>query len=159
MSGRGGCAALALQARNHEVTALDISEYCVEAMARRGVERCVVGDIRTLGTGGYDTLLMLDSVLACAGTEEGIAELLSHLRSLLNEDGRVLIHDGILQTGLSSLEVMGHMEYGPYVGETFHWCSSSRQGLRQAATGAGWKVEYPYDDVEGRYIARLTAGG
>ncbi|MGI9306618.1 MAG: class I SAM-dependent methyltransferase [Gammaproteobacteria bacterium] len=154
----GGYAALVLQEHAVDVTALDLSSYCVEAMRMLGVANCEVGDIRSYDNSEYDTVLMLDSVFGCTGSTEGMSALLSHMHSLLRAGGQILMHDGTESEGVRVHEWSGHFEYENFVGEEFQWCSVSRKRLAGLAVDSGWSIDFPSGDLgTSRYIARLTS--
>ncbi|MDM8560700.1 methyltransferase domain-containing protein [Candidatus Parabeggiatoa sp. HSG14] len=153
----GGFAALILQDSGMDVTALDISTYCVKAMESIGVNNCVIGDIREYKESKYDTLILLDSVLGCAGSIEGISILLKHLSTLLLDGGQILLHDGMVESGVRVFEWSGYFQYKHYLGESFQWCNISADKLTEIAGQIGLDVTLPYeDDIEGRYLARLV---
>jgi SAM-dependent methyltransferase len=153
----GGFAALILQESGMDVTALDISTHCVKAMQHLGIKNCVVGDIREYQASKYDTLILLDSVLGCAGSVEEIATLLKHLSTLLLDGGQILIHEGITEPGVRAFEWTGYFQYKHYLGESFQWCNISADKLIEIAGRVGLDVQFPYeDDIEGRFLARLV---
>jgi SAM-dependent methyltransferase len=153
----GGFAALILQDLEMDVTALDISTYCVKAMESIGVNNCIIGDIREYKESKYDTLILLDSVLGCAGSIEEISILLEHLSTLLLDGGQIFIHEGIAEPGVRVFEWSGYFQYKHYLGESFQWCNISADKLIEIAGRIGLDVTFPYeDDIEGRYLARLV---
>jgi len=85
-----GCHSLILQERGFEVVALERSARCCEVMRSRGVKEVVESDIMNLPSGKFDTILMLMNGFGIAGTEQGLVELLSHIKGLLASGGKIL---------------------------------------------------------------------
>jgi len=85
-----GCHALLLQEQGFEVAAVERSELSCSVMQARGVHKVLQADVMSLDSGKYDTILLLMNGFGIAGNEDGLVDLLSHLKSLLAEGGRII---------------------------------------------------------------------
>lgn len=95
-----GCGAgshsLYLQEKGFDVTAIDISENAVKACKLRGLKNVAVQDVMKLDSDlhpnkKYDTILLLMNGTGIFKTLENCTKYLSKLKSLLNENGQILI--------------------------------------------------------------------
>jgi SAM-dependent methyltransferase len=85
-----GCHALELQKRGLEVVALERSPHACAVMLDRGVDNVVQSEVLQYQTTGFDTILLLMNGFGIGGDEEGVIQLLSHLKKLLAPGGRIL---------------------------------------------------------------------
>ena len=172
-----GCHALALQARGHAVTALDVSRDAVRVMRARGVlDARAVDALRFAprGRGGeaaYDTLLMLMNGIAIARTLAGLRRLLRRARHWLAEDGRLLMDSTDLRrdadfrcwmAGRKRLptryfgEIHYRFEYGGRSGPSFPTLFVDARTLLREASALGWGGQVLFEEADGNYLARLS---
>lgn len=88
-----GRAALELQKRGHEVTALDVSPGAVEACRRRGVRETFLGDVTELAVRseqGFDCFVMLGNNLGLLGNPERAARVFEALGALSNPGATIV---------------------------------------------------------------------
>jgi SAM-dependent methyltransferase len=85
-----GCHSLLLQQRGIEVLAIDRSSLSCEVIRKRGVRAVGEADVMSLSGQQFDTILLLMNGFGIAGTEDGLVNLLSHLKELLAPGGRIL---------------------------------------------------------------------
>jgi 2-polyprenyl-3-methyl-5-hydroxy-6-metoxy-1,4-benzoquinol methylase len=85
-----GCHSLILQARGFDVVALERSARCCEVMRSRGVKNVMDSDVMNVQSGPFDTILLLMNGFGIAGTEQGLVELLSHLKGILAPGGKIV---------------------------------------------------------------------
>jgi SAM-dependent methyltransferase len=89
-----GRAALALQERGHQVTAIDVSPGAVEVARDRGVDDARVVDVADVadefGHGTFDTVLMLGNNFGLVGTAETAPDRLRGLATVAT-DGATLV--------------------------------------------------------------------
>jgi cyclopropane fatty-acyl-phospholipid synthase-like methyltransferase len=77
---------------NLDVTAIDISKNVIKACELRGLKNCKVSDVLDLDTSEkFDTILLLMNGTGIFGKMNHIPTFLKKLKSLLNEDGQILI--------------------------------------------------------------------
>ncbi len=91
-----GCGAgghsLYLQEKGFDVTSIDISENAVKACELRGLKNVKVQDVLDLDSEKkYDTILLLMNGTGIFGTLENCSKYLLKLKSLLKENGQILI--------------------------------------------------------------------
>ena len=162
-----GSHALALQDRGLDVKAIDISPLAVQVMQQRGVTQAAVANIFTYNQGKFDTLLLLMNGIGLAGTTAGLARVLLHLATLLNEGGQVLfdssdvayLYEGNLpETGYHG-EIAYQYEYHQQKTEWFNWLYMDEQSMSDRAAQAGYRFEVLLEDELGQYLARLTRVG
>lgn len=117
-----GCHSLILQNRGFDVTAIDKSVLSTEIMTKRGISRVICNDIFSFKGQRFDTILLLMNGAGIGQTLTGLASLLYHLKSLLNQNGQVIldssdIHylfeddDGSVWIDLNNNQYYGEMEY------------------------------------------------
>lgn len=85
-----GCHALILQERGVEVLALEQSAHACEVMKARGIQEVVQADVMNLTGFRFDTIILLMNGFGIGGTEEGLLEMLRHLKTLLAAGGRII---------------------------------------------------------------------
>lgn len=85
-----GCHALALQERGFHVVALEKSADSCEVMRLRGVKKVVHSGIMEFGSEKFDTILLLMNGFGIAGTEQGLMDLLRHLKKILAPGGKII---------------------------------------------------------------------
>jgi SAM-dependent methyltransferase len=85
-----GCHSLILQQRGMEVLALERSALSCEVMRARGVREVTEVDVMHFSGKQFDTILLLMNGFGIAGTEEGLVDLLCHLKTLLAPGGRII---------------------------------------------------------------------
>lgn len=132
-----GCHSLYLQDEGFDVTAIELSPLCCDVMKLRQIEHIVLGDVKTQKLPKFDTLLLLMNGAGLAGKYEELPAFIDRLKSLLNENGRIIIDsadmmymykdDEIGETwlDLNDNKYYGEVEYGlSYKNEaykTFPW--------------------------------------
>jgi SAM-dependent methyltransferase len=90
VGGGAGCHALLLQERGFEVVVVERSELSCTVMKARGVVEVLQSDIMALSGQKFDTILLLMNGFGIAGTEDGLVDLLLHLKSLLAPGGCIM---------------------------------------------------------------------
>ena len=85
-----GCHALLLQERGFEVVAVEKSAGGCDVMRSRGVKNILETDVMDVNAGMFDTILLLMNGFGIAGTEEGLIELLLHLKGMLAPGGKII---------------------------------------------------------------------
>jgi SAM-dependent methyltransferase len=169
----GACAgahSLYLQKKGFDVTAVEISPKCCEVMKARGITNVAQSDINLFDQGKFDTILLLMNGVGIAGTAEGLNKLLLHLKTLLKENGKILLdssdlvylyeqEDGSICFDLNADQYYGEIDYQLYypncTGEPFSWLFADQVLLSDIAELAGFStsiIEYgPHYD----YLAEL----
>lgn len=165
-----GCHSLLLQLKGHHVTSIETSEYSCEVMQQRGISDVVHGDIMRYSGKKFDTILLLMNGFGIAGDEESLPAFLKHLKSLLNEGGRILgestdifyIHQterGVTDIDLSKGyygEVEFKVRYGS-LESTFPWIYPDEYLLEEIALEAGFKMEIPVRGDRYNFLCELRA--
>lgn len=163
-----GCHTLALQQRNANITALDISPKACEVLTRRGVKNVVNADFFSYSSNRFDTLLMLMNGVGFASTIEGLRQFLEHAKTLLMPGGQVifdssdvsyLYSDHLPDPGAYYGEIWYQYEYKKQKGDWFKWLYVDQITLRKVAVDANWKMEVVMQDEHDQYLAVLTPGG
>ncbi|MFC6876689.1 class I SAM-dependent methyltransferase [Flavobacterium myungsuense] len=184
-----GCGAgshsLYLQDEMHlDVTAIDISENAIKACILREINNAKVQDIMTLENEKYDTILLLMNGAGMCGKLKNVAAFLMKLKSLLNENGQILLDssDIIYMFDEDDPEVSGggkwiaspvqpsasgsseHSYYGEvvfnitYKGQKekpFDWMYIDYNTLQNAALANGLNCELVLEGEHYDYLARL----
>lgn len=158
--------------RNMDVVSIDISPNAVLACAERGLEQCYVQDLMTLSSedGKYDSILLLMNGCGLAGTMKKLPAFLQKLKSLLNENGQILIDSSdiiymfdeddegakwIPSTGYYG-EVVFNISYKGENEAPFNWLYLDYNTLQNAAHANGLQCEMILEGEHYDYLARLS---
>lgn len=166
-----GCHALALQERDMDVKAIDISPLSCEVMKERGIKdvECVNLFCKQL-QGKYDTLLLLMNGTGIAGKLSQLPALLNRLKELLSEEGQILIdssdlkyiyenEDGSMDIDLNAPyygEVDYQMQYRDIKGEPFDWLYTDPMLLASVSKQCGLQCQIMEQGEHYDYLAKLT---
>jgi SAM-dependent methyltransferase len=171
-----GCGAgshtLALQnERKLKVTGIDISENAVRACQLRGIENVKVANILDLNVENkFDTILLLMNGTGIFGTLKETDKYLQKLKSLLKEEGQILIDSSDLiymydqdEDGAYSIPAEGYygeltftVQYKGETEETFPWLYLDYNTLQNAAIANGLKCELLLEGEHFDYLAKLS---
>jgi len=167
-----GSHALELQnERKLDVTAIDISENAVKACLLRGIENVKVENVLDLDSENkFDTILLLMNGTGIFGTLNQTAKYLQKLKSLLTENGQVLIDSSDIIYMFDEDEdggkwIPGNGYYGEltftvqYKGETeetFPWLYLDYNTLQNAAIANGLNCELVMEGEHFDYLAKLS---
>jgi SAM-dependent methyltransferase len=153
-----------LQQKGLEVTALDISLGCTEAMRAQRITKVVQGDVYLHHDEKYDTLLMLMNGIGISATLEGLDDFLTYVPNLLNSGGQVLVDSSDLIYLFEDEkpedhyygEVQYQMEFEGALSEWFGWLFIDFPRLNEAAEAHGFKCEKLLQGPSHDFLARLT---
>ena len=169
-----GCGAgshsLYLQNEKLDVTAIDISSNAIEACLLRGVMQARVQDVMKIESEKFDTILLLMNGAGMCGRLKKLGAFLSKLRSLLNENGQILVdssdiiymfdddEDGGKRIP-SDFEYYGELVFNiEYKGEKetpFDWMYVDYNTLQNAAVANGLQCDLVLEGKHYDYLARL----
>lgn len=164
-----GCHALALQAMEKQVTAIDISPMAVQTMRERGVKDVREQDFFTFD-GRFDTILMLMNGIGIVGTLSRLPAFFMQVDRLLAPGGQLLCdssdicyifedEEGIIDlTGVEGYygELTYQMQYKSVKGEPFPWLFIDPETLREHAAAHGFHCDILVRGPHYDYLARLT---
>lgn len=166
-----GSHALYLQEKGYEVTSIDISENAIKACQLRGLKNISVENILDFDIDDkYDTILLLMNGTGIFETLENCSKYLSKLKSLLNENGQILIDSSDIiymfdedEDGGKWIPSNGY--YGEltftvhYKGETedsFSWLYLDYNTLQNACFANGLQCELVLEGDHFDYLAKIT---
>jgi SAM-dependent methyltransferase len=157
--------------RNLDVTAIDISANAIKACELRGITKVKVQDVMTLENETYDTILLLMNGAGMCGRLKNIPKFLLKLKSLLNENGQILLDssdiiymfdeddDGGKLIPLEN-EYYGEVVFNiGYKGEketAFDWMYIDYNTLQNAAIANGLQCELLLEGEHFDYLAKLS---
>lgn len=164
-----GCHSLLLQQANKSVTALEISKLAAEVLIKRGVKNVVCENIYNYTNQPFDTLLLLMNGTGLGGNVVGLKKLLLHLKSLLNDNGQILIdssdikylfeeEDGSVWMDINNPNYYGEMQYEVRYKNSvsdFNWLFIDFNKLKQIAKEVELKIELIYSGEHYEYLAKL----
>ncbi len=169
-----GCGAgshsLYLQNKKLDVTAIDISINAIEACLLRGVKQARVQDVMKIEREKFDTILLLMNGAGMCGRLKKLGVFLSKLKSLLNENGQILVDSSDIiymfdddEDGgkwiPSDFEYYGELVFNiEYKGEKetpFDWMYVDYNTLQNAAVANGLQCELVLEGEHYDYLARL----
>ena len=164
-----GSHSLHLQSKDFNVKAIDISPGAVEVAKLRGVAQTEVKDL-LIETDTFDTILLLMNGTGIFQEHSQVSKYLSHLKSLLNAGGQILIdssdikymyedEDGGFWIDTNS-NYYGELDYFlSYKGEKevpLKWLYLDFNTLLTACTAVGLQCEMIMEGEHFDYLARIT---
>ena len=157
--------------RNLEVTAIDISANAIEACRLRGIQKAHVQDLLTLNDQKFDTILILMNGAGMCGRLKNLAAFLLKLKSLLNQNGQILLdssdiiymfdedEDGGKLIPLDQEyygELVFNIAYKDEKEDAFDWMYIDYNTLQNAAVANGLQCELILEGEHFDYLARLS---
>lgn len=154
-----------------KVTSADISKGAIEACKLRGLQDPRVMDVTKLKGEKFDTILLLMNGAGMCGRLKNISKFLKHLKSLLSQNGQILLdssdiiymYDEDEDGGRwipSDTDYYGELEFNvSYKGEKekpFNWLYIDYNTLQNAAHATGLECELILEGEHYDYLARLT---
>lgn len=146
-----GCHSIILQKKGYSISALEKSELAAEVLRKRGIQKVICQNIYSYSEEQFDTILLLMNGAGIGETISGLKKLLSHLKTLLSENGQILIDstniqylfqedDGSMWFDLANPKYYGEMTYEvSYKKSTskFEWLFVDFETLKKLATNIG----------------------
>ncbi|WP_213196147.1 class I SAM-dependent methyltransferase [Cloacibacterium caeni] len=168
-SGAGSHSLYLQNERKLEVTALDISPKSIEICKARGVKNAICEDLLQFSEKNFDTVLLLMNGTGIFQSLEHIDQYLQKLKSLVAENGQILIDStdilymydqdedgGVL---VPATGYYGELDYYlHYKGESelpMKWLYLDFDTLENAAIANGFKIQ-KIEKLEDSYLAQLT---
>lgn len=168
-SGAGSHSLYLQNERKLEVTALDISPKSIEVCKARGVKNTICEDLLQFSEKNFDTVLLLMNGTGIFQSLEDIDQYLQKLKSLVAENGQILIDStdilymydqdedgGVL---VPATGYYGELDYYlHYKGESelpMKWLYLDFYTLENAAIANGFKIQ-KIEKLEDSYLAQLT---
>jgi SAM-dependent methyltransferase len=164
-----GSHALYLQEKGLEVLAIDISENAIKACQLRGIKQTKLIDVLAIENEKFDTILLLMNGTGIFKTLKDCTKYLQKLKSLLNENGQILIDSSDIiymydedEDGsylVPANQYYGELEftvtYKNEVEEPFPWLYMDYNTLQNAANANGLQCELILEGKHFDYLARL----
>jgi cyclopropane fatty-acyl-phospholipid synthase-like methyltransferase len=168
-SGAGSHSLYLQNERKLEVTALDISPKSIEVCKARGVKNAICEDLLQFSEKNFDTVLLLMNGTGIFQSLEHIDQYLQKLKSLVAENGQILLDStdilymydqdedgGVL---VPATGYYGELDYYlHYKGESelpMKWLYLDFDTLENAAIANGFKIQ-KIEKLEDSYLAQLT---
>jgi len=157
--------------RNLDVVAVDISANAIKACKLRGIKNAKVQNVMNLENEKFDTILLMMNGAGMCGKLKNVANFLQKLKSLLNENGQILLdssdiiymfdedEDGgkwIPSENEYYGEVVFNISYKGEDEEAFDWMYIDYNTLQNAAVANGLKSELLLEGEHFDYLARLS---
>lgn len=168
-SGAGSHSLYLQNERKLEVTALDISPKSIEICKARGVKNAICEDLLRFSEKNFDTVLLLMNGTGIFQSLEHIDQYLQKLKSLVAENGQILIDStdilymydqdedgGVLvpATGYYG-ELDYYLHYKGESEEPMKWLYLDFDTLENAAIANGFKIQ-KIEQLEDSYLAKIT---
>ena len=168
-SGAGSHSLYLQNERKLEVTALDISPKSIEICKARGVKNAICEDLLQFSEKNFDTVLLLMNGTGIFQSLEHIDQYLQKLKSLVAENGQILLdstdilymYDQDEEGGVlvPATGYYGELDYYlHYKGESelpMKWLYLDFDTLENAAIANGFKIQ-KIEQLEDSYLAQLT---
>lgn len=168
-SGAGSHSLYLQNERKLEVTALDISPKSIEVCKARGIKNAICEDLLQFSEKDFDTILLLMNGTGIFQSLEHIDQYLQKLKSLVGENGQILIDStdilymydqdedgGVL---VPATGYYGELDYYlHYKGESelpMKWLYLDFDTLENAAIANGFKIQ-KIEQLEDSYLAKIT---
>jgi len=154
-----------------DVISIDISKNAIEACNLRGLKNARVQDVMLLENEKFDTILLLMNGAGMCGRLKNINAFLQKLKSLLTDNGQILLDSSDIIYMFDEDEDGGkwipseHEYYGEvvfnisYKGEkedAFDWMYIDYNTLQNAASANGLNCQLVLEGEHFDYLARLT---
>ncbi|WP_046745050.1 class I SAM-dependent methyltransferase [Kordia zhangzhouensis] len=156
--------------RQLKVTAIDVSEAAIKTCLLRGIRNAQHINVMDF-SGEFDTILLLMNGAGMCGKLNRISDFLLHLKSLLTDEGQILVDSSDIiymfdedEDGGKWIptdnEYYGELLY--YVGykgeqeEPFHWLYIDYNTLQNAAHACGLQCELIEEGTHYDYLAKLS---
>lgn len=168
-SGAGSHSLYLQKERKLEVTALDISSKSIEICKARGVKNAICEDLLQFSEKNFDTVLLLMNGTGIFQSLEHIDQYLQKLKSLVAENGQILMdstdilymydqdEDGGVLVPASGYygELDYYLHYKGESEEPMKWLYLDFDTLENAAIANGFKIK-KIKQLEDSYLAQLT---
>ena len=169
-----GCGAgshsLYLQEKGFEVTAIDISENAIEVCSIRGLKNARVQNLVEVENEKFDTIILLMNGTGIFETLNKTSDYLQKLKSLLNENGQILIdssdiiymydedEDGSYSVPAENYygELTFTIRYKNQTEDDFPWLYLDYNTLQNACYANGLQCELILEGKHFDYLARIT---
>ena len=166
-----GTHSLYLQDKGFEVTSIDISENAIKACRLRGLKNAKVENLLELDANDkFDTILLLMNGTGIFETLKNCSKYLLKLKSLLNENGQILIDSSDIIYMFDEDEDGGRwipsdgyygeltftVQYKGETEETFPWLYMDYNTLQNACFDNELKCELVLEGDNFDYLASLT---
>ena len=165
-----GSHSLELQNKGLDVTAIDISKGACRVATARGVKKVINDSIEDFEGEKFDTLLLLMNGIGLAGTIKNLPDFLEKLKSLLNENGQIILdssdiaymfedEDGSMWVDLAREyygELTFQMHYKKQSSDKFDWLYIDFEKLKEIAESVGLKCEIIQEGEHYDYLAKLS---
>lgn len=163
-----GCHSMILQKRSLDVTALEISPLSCAVLSARGVKRVINESIFDVKGIEYNTILLLMNGLGMAGSEEGTAKLLKHLKRMLAHKGVILgdstdILYNTMDVDSSFKEkeeyygkVTFELKYDGVEADPFDWIYLDPALLSELCDKVGLNCQIIHRDEHFHYLAKIS---
>lgn len=168
-SGAGSHSLYLQNERKLEVTALDISPKSIEVCKARGVKNAICEDLLQFSEKNFDTVLLLMNGTGIFQSLEHIDQYLQKLKSLVAENGQILLDStdilymydqdedgGVLVPAKGYYgELDYYLHYKGESEEPMKWLYLDFDTLENAAFANGFKIQ-KIEKLEDSYLAQLT---
>ncbi len=165
-----GCHSIILQKKGYSITALEKSYLASEILLKRGIQRVINKDIFEFDEGSFDTILLLMNGAGIAETLNGLERLLKHLKTILSENGQILIDssdisylfeedDGSKWVDLANPDYHGEMTYHITYKKSdaeFKWLFVDQDKMKKYAEKSGLKFSLVATGNHNDFLVRLT---
>jgi len=159
---------LALEARGHEVVAIDVSPVCSALCTERGVQDSRTFNIMTLHSeeplGRFDSIFFGMQTIGVAGGMKPLEELLRRLKNCLSPGGELIVDSSELREAWDGDladrsptrgEIVLSTRYRGLRGSPFPWLYLAENDLTTSARNAGYEIEVLARVEGGEYLAVL----
>ncbi|EJW99028.1 Methyltransferase type 11 [gut metagenome] len=166
-----GCHSLVLQEVGKEVDAIDISQFAVETMQKRGVKHArQINLFDEKFCDKYDSVLMLMNGSGIVGKLENLPAFFRKMKQILNPGGCIYMDSSDLrylfeeEDGSMVIDLAGdyygeidfQMQYKQIKGDPFDWLYIDFQTLSLYAAENGFKAELIQEGKHYDYLAKLS---
>lgn len=166
-----GSHALYLQNMGISVTGLDASKGAIEVSKLRGLKNAIHGNLEDYQGQQFDTILVLMNGVGLAGTLNGLEQFFTKLKSLLKDNGQILLDSSDIIYMFENDEDGGYwipdnvnyygevsfsMEYKKQKSQSFPWLYVDYNTLQRAASYNNLTCKLVMEGEHYDYLATLT---
>uniref|UniRef100_UPI0040476A4D class I SAM-dependent methyltransferase n=1 Tax=Mariniflexile sp. TaxID=1979402 RepID=UPI0040476A4D len=156
-----GALSLILQERGYDVSGLENSKGCLQAMRELGLQNIIEEDFLSHSK-KYDTLLIQMNGMGLAGSLRQVPAFIEKCVSMLNPGGQILMdssdisylyEDGTVKPKGYYGEVQYQYEYLGEKSDWFNWVYVDQETLAQIVNDLGLSLEILHIDENDQYLA------
>lgn len=162
-----GCHSQYLKSKGLDVEAVEPSPGACEILGKLEIPFHCISILDYQPKTKYDTILLLMNGLGLAATKEHLPSFLSHLKSLLTDNGKIIcdscnldyLYEGLSEEeteGLYPGEITYRMSFENASTDWFNWLYIKFEELEEVCLSLGLNATLIYEGKQNEYLTQIT---